>query len=174
MKTQAIHVCSCVAQTYNFPVEKVWSLCYHSLRTVWIPFSSSVRAKIVKTISTMIFPSYPFFFFFLSECSIEAFFVLISRLETTGQCSSWWISPYGLQFDLWNVKAELSCIAVSGLMLLFEVNTLAQGILSLGIPGKWVSHHKEYFSTLLLEMGSSKDKREAKCIQGDHTHQQTS
>lgn len=62
MKTQAIHVCSCVAQTYNLPAEKVWSFSYHSLRTVWIPFSSSVRAKNMTIISTMIFPLFPFFF----------------------------------------------------------------------------------------------------------------
>lgn len=170
MKTQAIHLCSCVAQTHKFPAVKVWSLYYHSLRMVWIAFSSSVKAKNMTTISTMIFPLFPFFFF-LVRMFDWSLFVLISRLETTGQCSSWLISPYGLQFDLWNLKAELSCITVSGLMLFFELNTLAQGVLSLGIPGRWVSHHYEYFSTLLLEMGSTKDKREAKCIQRDHIHQ---
>lgn len=162
MKTQAIHFCSCVAQTHNFPVVKVWSLYYHSLKTVWIPFSPSGRAKNITTISTMIFPLFPFFF--LVTLFDWSFFVLISRLETTGQCSLWLISPYGLQFDLWNLKAQHSCITVSGLMLFFELNTLAQGVLPLGVLGKWVSHHYEYFSTLLLEMGSTKDKREAKCI----------
>lgn len=144
----------------------------HSLRTLWIPFSSSVRAKNLTTISYNDF--FPYFLFFLDRMFNWSLFALISRLETTGQCSLWWISPYGLQFDLWNLEAELSCIAVSGLMLFLEVNTLAQGILSLGILGKWVSHHYEYFSTLLSEMGLTKDKREAKCIQRDHIHQQTS
>lgn len=103
MKTQAIHFCSCVAQTHKFPAVKVWSLYYHSLRMVWIAFSSSVKAKNMTTISTMIFPLFLFFFFFGQNVRLKPFCI---NFKVGNYWAMFFVIDLSLWLAVWPLESE--------------------------------------------------------------------